>query len=108
MRYFKMVLLYLLVIISLTTGCNFSKNRGDDPITARVAARHIAEKRIQQPSLNFPSYNPSFIFYLGENRYSVNAYVDSKNILGGPARRRFRGEFRCIERGWELLSLQLC
>lgn len=52
MRYFKMVLLCLLVIISLITGCNFSENCGDDPI-AWVAARHFVEKRIQQPSLNF-------------------------------------------------------
>ena len=91
----------------MISGCGqYEKDCADDSIGAWVAAIQFAEQQIQQPDLDFPSYNPAYVTYLGEDRYDVSAYVDGKNMFGGPIRKQFHGEFRCLDKGWQMLTLR--
>lgn len=66
----------------------------------------FVEKRLQSPSsADFPFGGSRDVVALGDDRYSVESYVDSQNAFGATVRTYFAGVIKEKAGGWELESL---
>ncbi len=61
-----------------------------DPLDAWIMAERLVTERLKAPSTaDFPSYDQSYVQYLGNDRYCISAYVDAQNGFGAKLRTDF-------------------
>lgn len=74
----------------------------DPKIQAWGCAQDVVKSSLKAPSTaKFPSYNENYITELGENKYSINAYVDSQNGFGAQIRTNFTVTLTLTEKGYK-------
>lgn len=80
-------------------------NKSGDIHGAWAYTQLYVETQLKNPnSADFPFGGSSDVTYIGDNLYSFNSYVDSKNAFGAEVRVYFSGTIRQTSGGWTVES----
>lgn len=89
-------------IIGVLSPLFASRNPTDERnIDAWVCAQNAVSELLKSPSTaDFPSYSDSYVEYMGENEYTISAYVDAANEFGATVRQNFTVVLTLTESGY--------